>query len=76
MTDTPTTPAGLHSLDDLDPAEAIVHAWTEPGPQPGWHRYAVIGVRRTMPLLARQLDRLAEQHPEWASPRWRPGESG
>lgn len=60
---TPTTPRGLRRYDDLPPAEAVVQAWTSPGPRPDWHHACVAEVRAAMPLLARALDRLAdEQH--------------
>jgi hypothetical protein len=59
--DTPTTPAGLRRYDQLDPAAAVLAAWTQPGANPGWHADAQHAVRRSMPLLARALDRLAQE---------------
>ena len=59
--DTPTTPAGREQLDRLDPLEAAVVAWTTPGNYPYWHELAREEVRRSMPLLARALDRAAER---------------
>lgn len=58
---TPTTPRGRAAYDHLPPLEAIVKAWTEPGPSPYWHRTAQDQVRRAMPVLARALDRAAGQ---------------
>ena len=58
---TPTTPAGLRSLDDEDALAAIVSAWTVPGPRPRWHQAAQGEVRRAMPVLARALDRAAAE---------------
>lgn len=57
---TPTTPAGLRRFDDVDPAQAVVRAWTDPGRFPGWHARAQRVVRSAMPVLARALDRLSE----------------
>lgn len=57
---TPVTPSGLHGMDQLPPEEALVRAWTVPGRNPAWHRLTVRVVRDAMPLLARALDRLAE----------------
>lgn len=58
---TPTTPRGRAAYDHLPPFDAIVKAWTEPGPSPYWHREAQDQVRRAMPVLARALDRAAGQ---------------
>ncbi len=61
---TPTTPGGLRALDALPASEAARLAWTVPGPRPAWHEAQRDEVRRRMPLLARALDRLAEEgHP-------------
>lgn len=59
---TPVTPGGLRQYDHLPPDEAVIAAWTRPGPRPDWHRERVDDVRAGMPLLARALDRLAELH--------------
>lgn len=59
--ETPVTLEGLTQFDGLDPAAAAVKAWTEPGPNPGWHRVMKDRVSQEMPLLARALDRLAEE---------------
>lgn len=58
---TPTSGAGRTVLDHLPPEVALVRAWTEPGSNPRWHRMCVQVVRDCMPVLARALDRLAEQ---------------
>lgn len=55
---TPTTPDGLCRYDRLPPAEAARRAWTEPGPNPDWHRQMQDEVRRRMPLLVRALERM------------------
>ncbi len=57
---TPTTPDGLRHYDHLPAAEAIRLAWTSPGRNPDWHRKMQDTVRAAMPVLARALDRLAE----------------
>ena len=58
MTYTPRTPEGLRSLDHLEPADAVLRAWTEPGPHPEWHERTRAELHLAMPLLARALDRL------------------
>lgn len=60
---TPYTEEGLVQYDALPPEEALVRAWTEPGPNPAWHWATRKEVRDAMPLLARALDRLADRHP-------------
>jgi hypothetical protein len=60
---TPTSPEGLRRYDGLPPVEAVVRAWTEPGPRPDWHERMRREVQSTMPLLARALDRLADAGP-------------
>jgi hypothetical protein len=57
---TPVTDVGLEQFDDLPPGLAIVHAWSEPGENPRWHRKMQEEVRTQMPVLARALDRLVE----------------
>jgi hypothetical protein len=58
---TPTTPTGMTRYDHMPPAEAVVLAWTKPGPRPDWHEKMCERVRLEMPLLARALDRLARE---------------
>lgn len=60
---TPTTPAGLAQFDHLDPVEAVARAYTERGRAPYLHLRAVAELHRTMPVLARALDRLAGPGP-------------
>lgn len=38
---------------------AIMAAWMNPGPQPGYHRAMQAEVHRTMPVLAAALERAA-----------------
>lgn len=52
---------GVRRYDDLPPLDAIVAAWTEPGPNPFWHKRARMAVHRAMPELARALDRAAAE---------------
>lgn len=54
---TPYTESGLKQYDHLHPLEAVLRAWTEPGPRPDWHRAKKEHVRAASPLLARALDR-------------------
>lgn len=58
---TPSTPSGRAAYDHLPPLEAIIRAWTEPGPRPDWHRRAQDEVRRAMPTLAHALDKAARE---------------
>lgn len=60
---TPVTPGAWQAADALPPLEAVVAAWTDPGPNPFWHRMQQEALRQSMPLLAHALDRLAERHP-------------
>lgn len=60
--DTPITPGGLRKLDGLPAAEALVRAWTEPGPAPRLHEQERAELHRRMPLVARALDRLAAEN--------------
>jgi hypothetical protein len=60
---TPTTPDGPHRYDHLPAAEAARQAWAEPGRHSGWHEQMRDRVRAAMPLLARALDRMAEEQP-------------
>ncbi len=65
---TPTTPDGLRQYDHLPAAEAARLAWTSPGYHSGWHRQMQDRVRAAMPVLARALDRLADEDARGASP--------
>jgi hypothetical protein len=56
-------PTGLARYDDLPPAAAVAAAWSEPGASTEWHGRGKAVVTSTMPLLARALDRLAEDPP-------------
>jgi len=58
---TPRTARGLTKFDGLPPEEALARAWSQPGSHPRWHRLTQQVVRDCMPLVARALDRLAEQ---------------
>lgn len=58
---TPTTEGGLRQLDDLPATDAVVLAWTTPGPAPLHHKMMRQVVRDAMPVLARSLDRAARQ---------------
>ena len=57
---TPVTKEGLEQYDDLQPGEAVLLAWSEPGNFPQWHRQMQNEVRKNMPVLARALDRMVE----------------
>lgn len=61
MMRTPTTRQGLRANDGHGTVDAILKAWTEAGPHPGWHKMAQAKVRAAMPVLARALDRLANE---------------
>jgi hypothetical protein len=58
---TPYTEAGLRQYDQLPVLTAIKQAWTNPGPNSGWHLQAQSEVRSAMPVLARMLDRLTSE---------------
>lgn len=58
---TPVTKEGLHMYDHLPPLVAVVSAWVNPGANPGWHYTMQDEVRKSMPVLARALDRLVKQ---------------
>lgn len=60
MSKTPVTRAGLKQYDHLSPEDAVLKAWTDPGTNPGWHYAMKRDLHKSMPLLARALDRLAE----------------
>lgn len=51
--------AVLAHFDALPPDRAVVEAWLNEGPNPEYHRQCKAEVRRLMPMLARQLERLA-----------------
>lgn len=59
---TPVTKQGLEQYDDLPPGAAILLAWTEAGANPQWHREMQNEVRKTMPVLARALDRFIQNN--------------
>lgn len=59
---TPVSHTGLRQFDDLPAAEAVVKAWITPGLKPDFHKRQQRAVRRILPVLARALDRLAEEH--------------
>lgn len=59
MSLTSATAAGLRLYDHLKPDDAVVRAWSRPGPNARLHYEMQDQLRRTMPLLARALDRLA-----------------
>lgn len=61
MPRTPTTPDGLSQFDGEDAVAAVIKAWTEPGPHPEWHTMMQRQVKIQMPVLARALDRLADE---------------
>lgn len=58
---TPTTATGVQVYDGLSPMEAVAMAWVYPGRKPDWHARKVAEVRRGMPVLARNLDRLVAE---------------
>lgn len=53
------TMSGLEKYDKLDPRDAVLMAWVNPGRNPRFHLAAQRRVRVEMPLLARALDRRA-----------------
>jgi len=55
---TPVTDMALY--DGLPSALAVANAWRDPGRNPIWHSARQADVRSGMPLLARALDRLAD----------------
>jgi len=59
--DTPVTDEGLRKYDHLTPCAAALKAWTDAGSNPVWHHTCRHEVRKSMPLLARALDRLASE---------------
>lgn len=61
MSKTPVTLRGLQQFDHLPAAEAVVLAWTVPGPAPRYHRDMKILVEEQMPVLARAIERLVEE---------------
>lgn len=63
MTRTPIDPGAVTMFDHLPPFDAIMAAWTVPGPNVWWHHHMQQLVRDQMPLLGRALDRAAQQSP-------------
>lgn len=62
MTRTPSDRRTVERLaSEGTPAEAVRKAWTDPGSHPEWHRRMTVEVRRSMPVLAAALDRLAAE---------------
>ena len=61
---TPYTEAGLRKFDHLSPAEAVIAAWLSDGSHPSWGKAAREETRAAMPVLAHNLDRLAQQQKE------------
>lgn len=53
-------------MDLDDEVSAVVRAWTDPGPQPGYHRQWMERVRTEWPTLGSALDRLAHALTETA----------
>lgn len=60
--DTPYTYEGMIKFDSLPPQQAIVRAWTELGNHPEWGKKCKDNVRRQMPVLAHNLDRLCAEY--------------
>lgn len=58
---TPVTKEGLVQYDELPSGVAVLMAWTEPGGNPLWHFEMQDEVRKKMPVLARALDRMANE---------------
>ena len=59
---TPADPATVQHLAQRgEPAQAVIEAWTRPGPHPQWHEAAKREVRDAMPVLAAALDRMAAE---------------
>jgi len=52
---------GLQRYDHLPPASAVIAAWSLTGPSPSTHEAGRAEVRRSMPALARALDRLVAE---------------
>lgn len=50
----------IGQLDHLDPLEAVLQAWNDPGQDPEIAEAARQEVRRVMPILARALDRIVD----------------
>lgn len=58
---TPVTNEGLHIYESLPAAEAVAKAWSEPGKDVAWHNKMQQYVYLSMPVLAKELDRLVEE---------------
>ena len=52
----------LKMYDGLPPEEAVAAAWLIMGRNPNYHVQKKAEVRNAMPLLARALDRMAEEY--------------
>ena len=50
----------IEMYDMLPPDQAVARAWNDPGRSPMTHREAQDNLRKSMPLLARALDRLVD----------------
>lgn len=50
----------IEMYDKLPPDRAVVRAWIDPGRSPQTHREAQDNLRKSMPLLARALDRMVD----------------
>lgn len=50
----------IEMYDMLPPDQAVARAWADPGRSPMTHREAQDNLRKSMPLLARALDRLVD----------------
>lgn len=59
--ETPVTKEGLVQYDELPSGVAVLMAWTEAGGNPLHHFKMQDEVRKKMPLLARALDRMANE---------------
>lgn len=57
---TPYTEEGARQYDHLHPVWSIALSWDNPGKNPMWHRMMQNIVRKHMPVLAHNLDRLVE----------------
>lgn len=60
---TPINISRIEIYDHLSPQEAVVAAWTKAGNNECWHRQCKVQLRNSMPLLARAIERLAENPP-------------
>lgn len=58
---TPVSQGARAEFAEMPPLEAVVRAWTDRGPFPAWHQKVQADIRKSMPLLADSLDRLAQE---------------